>query len=537
MSGPRVRSSRVRPPELAHLSSLPGVQKTTAPARPTATAKQAKKLLGTIVRPDAIAARTPNAIDRDPLRACVYVNGRLRFVPFAEALVARAEAPPGKYTAVTAKQIDAAMTRAKRERMSALQDLANAPARATIAPEDGSADVAAYHMSFGQFDQSMERFIEQMASVGRVEGFRVVVRAHPEQVEDLTARVDRVERRNTTFVASECFGDIWSEDAGEMRSDRSVMIGHCPSGQLDLDAIIFGDRQRRFGPKNKAQTQFSRLGMSYAEDRDAQRGMAAIALASGKPVDISFSCIEGGNALVGRHADGRPYVLVGRDSVALTRAVLSSELGREVDEDFVRLAIGKDYGVATADVVFVEQPADYHLDVKMMLVAPGEVVVNDALLAHELLEQWTLAEHAKNEPRANASAERKKEWRDDGKRFKRELLESRMQAVREAKIEGKAVRDLESAGLVVHRIGGKFPWSRIGAPMNFLNTEQGRGRDGERFLVALGGDRRAEKHFVETMAKISGGAIKRYYLLDREQTGSTLQAGGGIACRAKIEVA
>ncbi len=538
-----------------HVSSRRG------PGAPLAAPPKATRPSAGLFKLRADAGAVPaSVLDRDPLRVAVRVDGALRRLSFDRALVGRAAPPPGVYRAVTSAELEAALATARDERLAALRELDRAPERvpdrAPVAPEDGSADVVAMHMSFGAADTSMEGFIEQMAAIGRVEGYRVVVRTHPELVDELGRSIARRERGDVTLVASEHFGDIWTEDAGELRTDRTVMVAHQPPEDFDVAMTIFEARLERFYPgatvdavKAKPEKYplvgFGQLGASYFADRDTQRGMAAVAVASGAPLQLAFSAIEGGNALVGRRDDGRPYVVVGRDSVALTRALLSKELGRAVDDDFVRRAIAKDYGTKPADVVFVEQPADYHLDVRMMLIAPGEVVVNDAREVAKKVGEWARADHAKQKPRAptpNSSkaardsyAQRLADWKEDAKWRDDDLRRLATRAEHDAKVEARTVADLEAAGLKVHRMAGKFPHSHVGL-MNFLNVEQGRGNDGGRFLVALGGDRRAETYARGCFERFSGARIDRMYFLDRELTPRTLEAMGGISCRSKIEV-
>ncbi|MCK6552144.1 hypothetical protein L6R52_40310 [Myxococcota bacterium] len=497
-----------------------------------------------------------SALEREPIRVVVRVDGELRRVSFERALVARAEPPPGIYRDVTSAEIEAALAAARRARLTGLRDLDRVPDRPPVAPEDGSADVAAMHMSFGAADTSIERFIEQMASVGRVEGFRVVVRTHPELVDGLRHELDRRARGDVTLVASDHFGDIWTEDSGEMRTDRTVLVAHQPPEDFDVATTIATARLARFYPgvtldalKAKPEdyplVHFGQLGASYFADRDTQRGMAAVAVAAGVPLQLAFSAIEGGNALVGRREDGRPHVVVGRDSVALSRALISRDLGREVDEELVRKAIAKDYGTQPADVVFVEQPADYHLDVRMMLVGPGEVVVNDAREVAKKVAEWSRTDHARRKPRAPTAAskstresyaQRLADWREERTWVDDDARRLAERAERESVVEARTVADLEAAGLKVHRMAGKFPHSRVGL-MNFLNVEQGRGRDGGRFVVALGGDKRAETYARQCFERFGAGRIDRMYFLDRDLTPGTLEAMGGISCRSKIEVA
>jgi hypothetical protein len=160
-----------------------------------------------------------------------------------------------------------------------------------------------------------------------------------------------------------------------------------------------------------------------------------------------------------------------------------------------------------------------------------------------LLCQWEMEDKiatAPKDPGPTASPTKREEYESDLK-FHKELLtdfadrhkDMRKDAKKMARFEDQVVKDLEKKGLVVHRAPAVFGTGHM-MQANFLNAEQGTNAKGERFYIALGGDPRAEKVFLDSMEKLGTG-IARVHLLDRELTQTTLSAGGGISCRTKAE--
>jgi hypothetical protein len=416
-------------------------------------------------------------------------------------------------------------------------------------------------------DQAVERFIEQMADVGRVEGFRAVARLHGDTEDFLRQGLGREEENNTSFVHIETYHDIWSEDAAEVHRDRSISVPPLLPKDFAPSAEILKARIARYAPpgtkipntndtaklyealkKHAPAGMYGVLGAVF--ERDAQLTFVGLALASGQTARANLCAVEGGNMLVGTSKDGKTHAFVGRDSFELSKRVLQAELKQElggagahkVDEALVMLALSKDLGVPVEQVHVVEQPADYHLDVKMIPIAPGEFLVNDSVAAVARQRTWALADHARREPKPprHVTAEANERFKVDHDDWldSKAHIEERLKTVEEAAHRGadgeaRAQRDLEAAGFKVHRVAAVYPWGAM-TPMSFLNAEQGRGKDGERFYIALGGDKRGEKAFLDDMKAI-GVDIARFYFLDRQLTFNTLQAGGGVNCRCKPE--
>src|SRR5262249_4213364 len=135
----------------------------------------------------------------------------------------------------------------------------------------------------------------------------------------------------------------------------------------------------------------------------AQVVAAALARARGTALRQAMTYLEGGNVLLGTLPDGAPFALVGRDSVAVSRAFLARVLGRPVSEEDVTEVIAKDLGVERPRLFLVEQPGVFHLDMAMTLFAPGTVVFNDEREALRLQVAWLREDHEASRPAREAA--------------------------------------------------------------------------------------------------------------------------------------
>jgi hypothetical protein len=233
---------------------------------------------------------------------------------------------------------------------------------------------------------------------------------------------------------------------------------------------------------------------------DAQQAKASLAAAGGLPLREDLTHLEGGNVLTGLGKDGHPYALVGKDSVELARRMLQDELGLQtaLSDKEMQEIIALDLGIDDPSrVTFVEQPGDFHLDMGMVLLEPGVVAVNDAIMAERLVTPG-------EKPSKNAVD--RKTWED------------------------RAVKDLTDAGLTVVRMPLVFH-GKLGT-MNFANGELGTDPLGHRYLVTTGGDAGIEDQVRELYAK-RGIAL---HCVPPEASRTSLAAGGGVGCRCKAEV-
>jgi len=85
---------------------------------------------------------------------------------------------------------------------------------------------------------------------------------------------------------------------------------------------------------------------------------------------------EGGNLIVGENAAQQMIVLVGKDSIAMTRSEYAF-----TSDDAVRQLIADDFGLNLDQIIGVEQPGTFHLDMGLLFLGSGQVLVNDSTQA------------------------------------------------------------------------------------------------------------------------------------------------------------
>jgi len=420
------------------------------------------------------------------------------------------------------REFQATLQRLEEENVRAA-GLAQAPFGEPVVPKDASLDPEAFVMGYDPNDPASLPFLNEMARVGQVEGFRVVARCSPGSEGDLAQQLAPDVAGNVTALPSWGTQDVWTEDHGEYTLSGGVIVPpllqkgcevYTPQAlgrlerlysqkeadevkpqltQFNLDEVL--------GPYPKAN--FPYQGAVHSTETNA--GMIGAALAAGIPkYRMAVSYVEGGNFLPGTRPDGTPYALVGKDSVAITRSLMELDAGQRPSDDKVMETIARDYGLRPDQLFAVEQPADFHLDMGMTLATPGHALLNDSMAVLELQKQWV------KDPGELAILE-------DDARFR-------------AEFEAMSERDLKAAGLKVHRLPAVFPKTSGNPEMNFVNMRQGVNEEGQKFAVLLGGTPDREE---AVAAQLQGLGYEHVHFLPSELTPQTLELWGGLKCRTK----
>jgi hypothetical protein len=506
---------------------------------------------------DALAELTARVYERGPDG---LVGGRRLPEPPASAVV-----PPGvPLRDVAEPELRASLAATAAARAAALRDLPHAPPAAPLVPEDLTRRPRVLHMAAVNVTDAM--LVEYAARVGQLEGFSVVARVAPSSPwRESLAQVPGV---TTVRVAGVEY--IWSEDILEIGLDGSFRMTARYGDPGLLRRTQFVDRIRRYGPpitpaeldairrmpakadappgdlpvdllRNFPEAMFMIQGLVEA-DRGQEAG-AAVAVARGVELREATTYLEGGNVLVGRLPSGEPYALVGRDSAAVSRALLERHAGRAIEEADVLAAMAHDLGVAPHRLYLVEQPGVFHLDMALTLLRPGVVALNDAFEAFKLQAHWLREDYEAWRPRREAFASDEtyaKEfaaWREAGDDLDRTIGRLYKYAERFARAEARALADLDAAGLRVLRLPGRFlhtarPWDRD--VMNFMNGEAGTSARGGTFFMTQGGDPRAERHLARLLLAPETG-LDRVYFAPRLPSRDTLWERGAVGCRVKVE--
>jgi hypothetical protein len=379
-------------------------------------------------------------------------------------------------------------------------------------------------------DYRQLELIEQVASIGRREGFGVVVKVAQTEELSLAALYERPWLSVLTYAGP---ADIWAQDTGDIRTDHSVMVPARVGDPALIHGSILRDRLARLYPAATLTAPMAlpelhrAIGQDYPlanfevlgrVDRLGSRVSSASMAATGSPVQEAMTYLEGGNHLVGR--DGpTTFAIVGRDSVAASRALMARDLDRQVSEQEVLEAIAHDLGVPPNELYPVEQPGEFHLDMSMMLLGPRVVLLNDAIEAARLEVEWMRADLEKMGALSAA----------DEPLLSAHLDNIRQDAAARARMEDRTAADLEASGFTVHRVAGVFPhWLK---KMNLMNMVLATSDQSEQYGVVFGADDRAEAYFAKKLLEEIPGRLQRIHFLSRSV--SMPSGSGGIKCRVK----
>lgn len=432
---------------------------------------------------------------------------------------------------VELEQLESQEKKLRKQRQAELRH--HGPRASRVAPpvaKDNTPDPSAFCMAYDAADRASLGLISQMAAVGKVEDFQVVASCFPGEDRKLMRRLHQDTLGNVSTVVNPGAHDTWAEDHGEYTDAGEVVIPAMLPESFPMDSAIKNARLRRFYPEASGlkledfsaypKIEFSSQGA--VNDRFTQQEALATAMATGASgYRMAVSYVEGGNFMPGRRADGTPFALIGKDSLAITSEVLrrAGRRGHSMGDAVKQVA--SDYGLSRDQVVPVEQPGEFHIDMAMALAGPGQVILNDARAVADIQKQWVEEEYEGR-------------WFQWGKRSALDAIERRAEKL--AEVEAMVEKDLRKAGLEVYRIPGCFPATAANPEMNFFNLRQGRNASGQAFAVALGGEERAEKAFAETLLTRVPAGYQRIHFLDPELTELTLEMSGGIKCRTKGRV-
>ncbi len=463
------------------------------------------------------------------------------------------EPPPHRYRYIPEKALTRDVNQAHELRDKSVE-VRRPPAGDRVVPKDASLDPAAYAMYCDGADLVSLDYVNQMAQVGQIEGYHILAKVPRGSVSKVRDQMDD----NVSLLPISMAGDIWTEDYGELTLQGGVAIPAFLDDPELVPRSIYQDRIRRFypGAKIPENADYESLVMSQfplaafniqgsVSQGNLQWGLAALARSANQPMRENLSHVEGGNILFGALPNHEGYALVGRDSLAVTRAKLGLDLGREVDEKAALGAIARDHGQKAPNVYAVEQPGEFHIDMRMMCIGPGEVVLNDAREAAEVQAGWLRDDLVKGTPRhpgPESSVWQRLNYhrkvffhKRRERRLEGQIAALREEGERRGFYEDLTARDLKTAGLTVHRMAGVFvdPENPTEDMFNFVNGRPGVDRANQRFFVGLGGDSRSEVYVARKLMQDLPTGIVRLHFLDRELTPSTLGLFGGIKCRTK----
>ena len=221
--------------------------------------------------------------------------------------------------------------------------------------------------------------------------------------------------------------------------------------------------------------------------------------ASGNGVKVGHlrAYIEGGNMISGESADGQPVILLGKDAIAATAYAY------EISDEMARATIAEDFGVKASQILCVEQPGKFHLDMGLLFIGKGVVIVNDST------EEWEAAK------------------RNESTSFTPAAKKITAQLGLRTQLEALAVKDLQEGGMKVVR-----QKLESGTSYNFFNGEFVTGKDGETYYLTNGGPSDQQEKFRLLMTK-EWGVVKDVFFTSRSAAEGSLTDIGGVGCRIK----
>jgi hypothetical protein len=333
----------------------------------------------------------------------------------------------------------------------------------------------------------------------------------------------------------EDFKGVFPQDFLDFNQHGSVQIPAMPTAEqmrdqdlgehLIPDPLIEARKARSpiwqwiYGEEDKPSIHSDYLGRPFRYGYSAK----AVALASAMhvPVSMNLTYNEGGNSLIGEK-NSKPYVIIGKDSYAVSKFLMEQDLQREMTDDEIQMAFAIDYGVAKEDVYFVEQPGDFHLDMSMAIVGEKTVLLNDSAKAQEKFEEAQDAwlDGWKNESSYDA--------------FVKDVEAERADAQVRKKLEDIAEKDLNEAGFNVVRVAGKFNYSSRSHAMNLFNMVTAQTPDKQNIAIMMGCiNQDYQRQFQKIIESNCDKKPIKFYFLPIGESLNSLYMRGGISCRTK----
>ena len=351
------------------------------------------------------------------------------------------------------------------------------------------------------------KYLRFFAQVTRELGLRLEILTHKLDRTEVEQELikDEYEAVKYTILESQNPVSKWAEDSVEYLDNGDIAILSHLNDQLLIWAMTEGRRHRWQGMIDPEY-----LEAALREDHlwilmgtrvnalktGAEREYAA--KTGGQGVGHIRAYIEGGNMIMGEDKAGQPVLLVGKDAIGATAFLY------QLNDNEVRQLICEDFGLEFAhQVICVEQPGQFHLDMGLLFIGQGVVIVNNS--SEALQDAMEMSEMAPC--------------------LTTKTMAAKMQL--QYSLEEAATNDLRAAGIEVRR-------EQLASDTlyNFFNGEFVECKDGFNYYLTNGGPQVQEEKFERLMTKdwkVVEGVI--FSPLDIAQ--ESLQERGGLGCRIK----
>lgn len=368
------------------------------------------------------------------------------------------------------------------------------------------------HMNYmqSQTETSVQTEFEHLcffASTAQLLGLRLEILTDEACQEEITQELAKEKYLGLNYAIAINKNPVskWAEDSVEYLANGQVAVLYPMDDDLLHWAMTTGRRERWQGKIGAEALEAALrndhswilLGTGVNSLRmGAEREW--VARTQGRSVGHIRAYIEGGNMIAGEDAAGQPVLLVGKDAIAATANLY------QLSNDQVRQVICEDFGLDTlAQVICVEQPGKFHLDMAMLFIGDGIVVLNDSSAAlKDAVEMAELVPCLTTEQKA---------------------VKLQLQCA----LEKDAESDLRSAGLEVRRENLESD-----VFYNFFNGEFVTGADGLTYYITNGGLKEQEERFENLMIK-EWSIAKKVFFSPQKAAQKSLQDRGGVGCRLK----
>ena len=345
------------------------------------------------------------------------------------------------------------------------------------------------------------------ATVARELGLQLKILTDRDSRSDVEQELSNDQYKETQYriIESSLAITKWAEDGVEYLENGKIAVLRSFDSQLLEWAMKSGRRSRwqeKIAPEIlEAALQDDHLWIPLGVRVNTSAiGAALESLASAQKHEVGHlrAYIEGGNMIAGEDAAGKPVILIGKDAIDATAHIY------QLNRAQVREIICEDFGLATIEqIICVEQPGQFHLDLAILFMGHGVVVLNDSSIACK--DAIEMAEVVPCLTTKTAAA----------------------QLTLQHELEEEAARDLQAAGIKVIR--NKL---EDNVTFNFFNGEFVTGKNGLNYYITNGGPPEQESRFADLMVR-QWQIVTEVIFSPIDAAQKSLQELGGVGCRIK----
>ncbi len=338
-------------------------------------------------------------------------------------------------------------------------------------------------------------------------GLQLEILTNEKSREDIEQELKQEQYEELEYNITECRKPVskWAEDSVEYLENGKVAVLNQFDEKLLQWAMTEGRRHRWQGKITQENLEealqedhlWIPLGIRVnAGETGIERERTA--QAKGQEVAHIRAYIEGGNMITGEDATGKPVIMIGKDAIATTAYIY------QLDDDDVKRIICEDFGLETIQqVICVEQPGQFHLDMGMLFIGNGVVIVNNS--SEDLKDAIEMSEMVPCMTTQTMAAKLKLQF----------------------ELEEAAAKDLEEAGIKVIRKKLEKDMS-----YNFFNGEFVEGKDGLNYYITNGGPKEEEENFEALMVQ-EWKVVNKVIFSPIAAAQQSLKERGGVGCRIK----